>query len=165
MELASLEAAVGTPNLKLIYEWENMPISNIQQLRLRLSFVENASSTSGPPLEYDNLTYITITPRTESGTQTFEKKLNEPLAHYLEYMANPGQNPLDVQAWLQYEVYVILRRVSKLTLYMQSDSDDWGNDVTSPSVGRWIKCNTHGKIYRFYTGETDLELHLYTAGQ
>lgn len=22
-----------------------------------------------------------------------------------------------------------------------------------------------GKIYRFYTGETDLELHLYTAGQ
>lgn len=165
MELASLEVAVETPNLKLIYDWESMPISNIQQLRLRLSFVNSDNGMSGMPLEYNNLTYITLTPRTESGTRTFEMKLDEPLAQYLEYIANPGQAPLDVRAWLQYEVYVMLRQVSNLTLYMQSDSDDWGNDVTIPSAGRWIKCNTRGKIYRFYTGETNLELHLYTAGQ
>lgn len=164
VELNGIEAAVQTPNLTLVYEWEDMPISNIQQMRVRFSFV-NTSSDSGPLLEFDNLTYITITPRTESGSQVFEKKLDEPLEHYLEYIASPGQNPLEVQAWLQYEVYVMLRQVSNLALYMQSDSDDWRNNVTIPLAGRWIKCNTSGKIYRFYNGSTDLSLHLYMTKQ
>lgn len=160
VELNGIEATAQTPNLTLTYEWEAMPISNIQRMRVRFSFV-NTNSDSGPLLEFDNLSYITLTPRTESGNQVFEKKLDDPLEYYLEYLANPGQNPLEVQAWLQYEVYVILRQVSNLSLYMQSDSDDWGNDVTIPPAGRWIKCNTHGKIYRFYNGSKDLNLRLY----
>ena len=56
-----------------------MPINNIQQFRVRFSFV-NQSSVDGEPFKYsDNATYFTITPRLEQGEQTYTKTLANPL--------------------------------------------------------------------------------------
>lgn len=66
-----------------------MPINNIQQFRVRFSFV-NESSVNGEPFEYsDNTMYFTITPRLEQGERTYTKTLANPLKYYLEKLALP----------------------------------------------------------------------------
>jgi hypothetical protein len=68
-----------------------MPINNIQQFRVRFSFV-NESSVNGEPFKYsDNTMYFTITPRLEQGERTYTKTLANPLKYYLEKLAPSAQ--------------------------------------------------------------------------
>ena len=77
-----------------------MPINNIQQFRVRFSFV-NQSSVDGEPFKYsDNTTYFTITPRLEQGEQTYTKTLANPLKYYLEKLALPNQDPYNTPVWI-----------------------------------------------------------------
>lgn len=93
-----------------------MPINNIQQFRVRFSFV-NESSVNGEPFEYsDNTMYFTITPRLEQGERTYTKTLANPLKYYLEKLALPNQDPYNTPVWIRFEGYVMLRQVSKITL-------------------------------------------------
>ena len=48
VELEGIEAAITAPNVILHYGWQDMPINNIQQFRVRFSFV-NESSVNGEP--------------------------------------------------------------------------------------------------------------------
>lgn len=101
MELEGIEAAITAPNVILHYSWENMPINNIQQFRVRFSFV-NQSSADGEPFKYSNNdTYFTITPRLEQGEQTYTKTLANPLKYYLEKLALPNQNPYNTPVWIR----------------------------------------------------------------
>lgn len=42
MELEGIEAAITAPNVILHYGWQDMPINNIQQFRVRFSFVNES---------------------------------------------------------------------------------------------------------------------------
>ena len=153
-------------NLKdviLHYGWQDMPINNIQQFRVRFSFV-NESSVNGEPLKYsDNTTYFTITPRLEQGERTYTKTLANPLKYYLEKLALPNQDPYNTPVWIRFEGYVMLRQVSQITLAVDSQSENWAEGVTFPSSGRWVKMNNSGRVFRFTGGEIDLNIELYTA--
>lgn len=163
MELEGIEAAVTAPNVILRYDWEDMPINNIQQFRVRFSFV-NQSSGEGEPFKYsDNTTYFTITPRLEQGGQTYTKTLAKPLKYYLGELALPNQDPYNTPVWILFEGYMMLRQVSQITLAVDSQSENWAEGVTFPSAGRWVKMNNSGRIFRFTGGEIDLNIELYTA--
>lgn len=78
-----------------------MPINNIQQFRVRFSFV-NESSVDGEPFKYsDNTRYFTITPRLEQGERTYTKTLANPLKYYLEKLALPNQDPYNTPVWIR----------------------------------------------------------------
>lgn len=140
-----------------------MPINNIQQFRVRFSFV-NESSVDGEPFKYsDNTMYFTITPRLEQGERTYTKTLANPLKYYLEKLALPNQDPYNTPVWIRFEGYVMLKQVSKITLAVDSQSENWAEGVTFPSSGRWVKMNNSGRVFRFTGGEIDLNIELYTA--
>lgn len=163
VELEGIEAAITAPNVILHYGWQDMPINNIQQFRVRFSFV-NQSSVDGEPFKYsDNTTYFTITPRLEQGEQTYTKTLANPLKYYLEKLALPNQDPYNTPVWIRFEGYMILRQVSQITLAIDSQSENWAEGVTFPSSGKWAKMNNSGRIFRFTGGEIDLNIELYTA--
>ena len=106
MELEGIEAAITAPNVILHYGWEDMPINNIQQFRVRFSFV-NQSSVDGEPFKYsDNTTYFTITPRLKQGEQTYTKTLAKPLKYYLEKLALLNQDPYNTPVWIRFEGYL-----------------------------------------------------------
>ena len=129
-----------------------MPINNIQQFRVRFSFV-NESSVNGEPFKYsDNTMYFTITPRLEQGEQTYTKTLANPLKYYLEKLAPSNQDPYNTPVWIRFEGYVILRQVSQITLAVDSQSENWAEGVTFPSSGRWVKMNNSGRVFRFTGG-------------
>lgn len=162
-QLVQLEGIEAAPNVILHYGWEDMPIDNIQQFRLRFSFV-NQSSVNGEPFRYsDNTTYFTITPRLEQGEQTYTKTLANPFKYYLEELALPNQDPYNTPVWIRFEGYVMLRQVSKITLAVDSQSENWAEEVTFPSSGRWVKMNNSGRVFRFTGGEMALNIKLYTA--
>lgn len=80
-----------------------MPINNIQQFRVRFSFV-NESSVNGEPFKYsDNTMYFTITPKLEQGERTYTKTLANPLKYYLEKLALPNQDPYNTPVWICFE--------------------------------------------------------------
>lgn len=140
-----------------------MPINNIQQFKVRFSFV-NQSSANGESLKYsDNTTYFTITPSLEQGEQTYTKTLTKPLKYYLEKLALPNQNPYNTPVWIRFEGYMILRQVSQIILAVDSQSENWAEGVIFPSSGRWVKMNNSGRVFRFTGGEIDLNIELYTA--
>lgn len=158
-----IEAAITAPNVILHYGWQDMPINNIQQFRVRFSFV-NQSSENGEPFEYsDNATYFTITPRLEQGEHTYTKTLANPLKYYLEKLVLPNQDPYNTPVWIRFEGYMMLRQVSQITLAVDSQSEHWAERVTFPSLGRWIKMNNSGRVFRFTGGERDLNIELYTT--
>lgn len=163
VELEGIEAAITAPNVILHYGWEDMPINNIQQFRVRLSFV-NQSSVVGEPFKYsDNTTYFIITPRLEQGEQTYTKTLVNPLKYYLEQLALSNQDPYNTPVWIRFDGDVMLRQVSRITLAVDSQSENWAEGVTFPTSGRWVKMNKSGRILRFTGGERDLNIELYTA--
>ena len=164
MELEGIEAAAITaPNVILHYGWQDMPINNIQEFRVRFSFV-NESSVNGEPFKYsDNTMYFTITPRLEQGERTYTKTLANPLKYYLEKLALPNQDPYNTPVWIRFEGYMILRKASQITLIVDSQSENWAEGVTFPSLGRWVKMNNSGRVFRFTGGEIDLNIELYTA--
>lgn len=163
MELEGIEAAITAPNVILHYGWQDMPINNIQQFRVRFSFV-NESSVNGEPFKYsDNTRYFTITPRLEQGEQTYTKTLANPLKYYLEKLALANQAPYNTPVWIRFEGYMILRQVSQITLAVDSQSENWAEGVTFPSSERWVKMNNSGRVFRFTGGEIDLNIELYTA--
>lgn len=163
MELEGIEAAITAPNVILHYGWQDMPINNIQQFRVRFSFV-NESSVNGEPFEYsDNTMYFTITPRLEQGEQTYTKTLANPLKYYLEKLAPSNQDPYNTPVWIRFEGYMMLRQVSQITLAVDSQSENWAEGVTFPSSGKWVKMNNSGRVFRFTGGEIDLNIELYTA--
>lgn len=163
VELEGIEAAITAPNIILHYGWQDMPINNIQQFRVRLSFV-NQSSVNGEPFKYsDNITYFTITPKVEQGEQTYTKTLANPLKYYLEKLALPNQDPYNTPVWILFEGYVILRQVSQITLAIDSQSENWAEGITLPSSGKWARINNSGRIFRLTGGEMDLNIELYTA--
>lgn len=163
MELEGIEAAITAPNVILHYGWEDMPINNIQQFRVRFSFV-NQSSVNGEPFKYsDNTTYFTITPRLEQGEQTYTKTLANPLKYYLEKLALPNQAPYNTPVWIRFEGYIILRQVSQIILAIDSQSENWAEGVIFSSSEKWVKMNNSGRIFRFTGGEIDLNIELYTA--
>lgn len=163
VELEGIEAAITAPNVILHYGWQDMPINNIQQFRVRFSFV-NESSVDGEPFKYsDNTMYFTITPRLEQGERTYTKTLANPLKYYLEKLALPNQDPYNTPVWIRFEGYVMLRQVSQITLAVDSQSENWAEGVTFPSSGRWVKMNNSGRVFRFTGGEIDLNIELYTA--
>lgn len=128
-----------------------MPINNIQQFRVRFSFV-NESSVNGEPFKYsDNTMYFTITPRLEQGERTYTKTLANPLKYYLEKLAPSNQDPYNTPVWIRFEGYMMLKQVSQITLAVDSQS------------GKWVKMNNSGRVLRFTGGETDLNIELYTA--
>lgn len=161
VELEGIEAAI-TPNVILHYGWQNMPINNIQQFRVRFSFV-NESSVDGEPFEYsDNTMYFTITPRLEQGEQTYTKTLANPLKYYLEKLALPNQDPYNTPVWIRFEGYLVPRKASQIKLLVDSQSENWVEGVTFHSLGRWVKMNNSGRVFRFTGGEIDLNIELYT---
>lgn len=163
MELEGIEAAITAPNVILHYSWQDMPINNIQQFRVRFSFV-NESSVNGEPFEYsDNTTYFIITPRLEQGEQTHTKTLANPLKYYLEKLALPNQDPYNTPVWIRFEGYTMLRQVSKITLAVASQSENWAKEVTFHSARKWVKINDSGRVFRFTGGEIDLNIELYTV--
>lgn len=163
VELEGIEAAITAPNVILHYGWEDMPIDNIQKFRVRFSFV-NQSLVNGEPFEYSNSSsHFTITPRVERGEQTYTKTLAHPLKYYLEKLALPNQNPYDTPVWIRFEGYMLLRKASQITLVVDSQSENWAEGVTFYSLGKWVKMNNSGRIFRFTGGETDLNIELYTA--
>lgn len=163
VELEGIEAAITAPNVILHYGWQDMPINNIQQFRVRLSFV-NESSVNGEPFKYsDNTTYFTITPRVEQGEQTYTKTLANPLKYYLEKVTPSNQDPYSTPVWIRFEGYMMLRKVSQIILVVDSQSENWAEGVTFPSLGRWVKMNNSGRILKFAGGEIDLNIELYTA--
>ena len=128
-----------------------MPINNIQQFRVRFSFV-NESSVNGEPFKYsDNTMYFTITPRLEQGERTYTKTLANPLKYYLEKLAPSNQDPYNTPVWIRFEGYMMLRQVSQITLAVDSQSENW------------VKMNNSGRVFRFTGGEIDLNIELYTA--
>lgn len=140
-----------------------MPINNIQRFRVRFSFV-NQSSVNGEPFKYsDNATYFTITPRLEQGEQTYTKTLANPFKYYLEKLALPNQNPYNTPVWIRFEGCMMLRQVSRITLAVDSQSENWAEGVTFPPSGKWVKMNNSGRVFRFTGGEIDLNIELYTA--
>lgn len=158
-----VEAAITAPNVILHYGWQNMPINNIQQFRVRFSFV-NESSVDGEPFKYsDNTMYFTITPRLEQGERTYTKTLANPLKYYLEKLAPSNQDPYNTPVWIRFEGYMMLRQVSQITLAVDSQSENWAKGVTFPSSGRWVKMNNSGRVFRFTGGEADLNIELHTA--
>lgn len=163
MELEGIEAAITTPNVILHYGWQDMPINNIQRFRVRFSFI-NQSSVNGELFKYsDNTTYFTITPRLEQGEQTHTKTLANPLKYYLEKLALPNQDPYNTPVWIRFEGYMMLRQVPQITLAVDSQSENWAEEVTFSSSGRWVKMNNSGRVFRFTGGETNLNIKLYTA--
>lgn len=163
VELEGIEAAITAPNIILHYGWQDMPINNIQQFRVRLSFV-NESSVNGEPFEYsDNTMYFAITPGLEQGEQTYTKTLANPLKYYLEKLAPSNQDPYNTPVWIRFEGRVLLKQVSRITLAVDSQSENWAEGVTFPSSGRWVKMNNSGRVLKFAGGETDLHIELYTA--
>lgn len=166
VELVGLEgigATIPGPNVILHYSWQNMPINNIQQFRVRFLFV-NESSVNGEPFKYsDNTTYFTITPRLVQGEQTYTKTLANPLEYYLKKLAPSNQDPYNTPVWIRFEGYMMLRQVPQITLTVNSQSENWGEVVTFPSSGRWVIMNNFGRVYRFTGGEIDLNIELYTA--
>lgn len=129
-----------------------MPINNIQQFRVRFSFV-NESSVDGEPFKYsDNTMYFTITPRLEQGERTYTKTLANPLKYYLEKLALPNQDPYNTPVWIRFEGYMMLRQVSQITLAVDSQSENWAEGVTFPSSGKWAKMNNSGRVFRFTGG-------------
>ena len=161
-QLVELEA-ITAPNVILHYGWQDMPIHNIQQFRVRFSFV-NESSVSREPFKYsDNTMYFTITPRLEQGEQTYTKTLANPLKYYLEKLAPSNQDPYNTPVWIRFEGYMILRQVSQIILAVDSQSENWAEGVIFPSSGRWVKMNNSGRVFRFTGGEIDLNIELYTA--
>lgn len=160
MELEGIEAA---PNIILHYGWEDMPVDNIQQFRVRFSFV-NQSLVDGKPFKYsDNTTYFTIVPRLEPGEQTYTKTLAYPLKYYLEKLALPNQDPYNTPVWIRFEGYIILRQAYQLILAVDSQSENWAEGVIFTSSGGWVKMNNSGRVFRLTGGETDLNIELYTA--
>ena len=134
------------------------------QLSEQMIREEIESSVNGEPFEYsDNTMYFTITPRLEQGEQTYTKTLANPLKYYLEKLALPNQDPYNTPVWIRFEGYMILRQVSKITLAVDSQSENWAEGVTFPSSGRWVKMNNSGRVFRFTGGEIDLNIELYTA--
>ena len=163
MELEGIEAAITAPNVILHYGWEDMPIHNIQRLRVRFSFV-NQSSVDGEPFKYsDNTTHFVITPGVEQGEQTYTKTLAHPFKYYLEKLALPNQDPYNTPVWIRFEGFAILRQVPQIILAVDSQSENWAEGVVLPSSGKWVKMNSSGRIFRFTGGETDLNIELYTA--
>lgn len=161
VELEGIEAAITAPNVILHYSWQDMPINNIQQFRVRFSFV-NESSVNGEPFKYsDNIRHFTITPRLEQGEQTYTRTLANPLKYYLEKLA--PSNPYNTPVWIRFEGYMMIRQVSQITLAADSQSENWAERVTFPSSGKWVKMNNSGRVLRFTGGETDLNIELYTA--
>ena len=161
-QLVELEG-ITAPNVILHYGWQDMPIHNIQQFRVRFSFV-NESSVSREPFKYsDNTMYFTITPRLEQGEQTYTKTLANPLKYYLEKLAPSNQDPYNTPVWIRFEGYMILRQVSQIILAVDSQSENWAEGVIFPSSGRWVKMNNSGRVFRFTGGEIDLNIELYTA--
>ena len=140
-----------------------MPINNIQQFRVRFSFVDQ-SSANGEPFKYsDNTTYFTITPRLEQGEQTYTKTLARPLRYYLEKLSFPNQDPYNIPVWIRFEGYVMLRQVSQIILAVDSQSENWAEGVIFPSSGRWVKMNNSGRVFKLAGGEIDLNIKLHTA--
>lgn len=163
MELEGIEAAITTPNVILHYGWEDMPINNIQQFRVRFLFV-NQSSVDGEPFKYsDKTTYFIIAPRLEQGEHTYTKTLANSLKYYLEKLALPNQNPYNTPVWIRFEGYMMLKQVPQITLAVDSQSENWAEEVTFPSSGKWVKMNNSGRVFRFTGGEIDLNIELYTA--
>lgn len=163
VELEGIEAAITAPNIILHYGWEDMPINNIQKFRVRFSFV-NQSLVDGEPFKYsDNTTYFTITPGLEQGEQTYTKTLANPLKYYLEKLAPPNQDPYNTPVWIRFEGYTILKQVSRITLAVDSQSENWAEEVTFPPSGRWVKMNNSGRVFRFTGEEIDLNIELHTA--
>lgn len=163
VQLEGIEAAITAPNVILHYGWEDMPIDNIQRFRVRFSFV-NQSSVDGEPFKYsDDATYFTIIPRLEQGEQTYTKTLANPLKYYLEKLALPNQDPYNTPVWIRFEGSILLRQVSRITLAVDSQSENWAEGVTFPASGMWVKMNNSGRVFRFTGGETDLNIELYTA--
>lgn len=161
-QLVELEGITAT-NVILHYSWQDMPINNIQQFRVRFSFV-NESSVNGEPFKYsDNTMYFTITPRLEQGEQTHTKTLANPLKYYLEKLAPSNQDPYNTPVWIRFEGYTILRQMPKITLAVDSQSENWAERVTFPSSGKWVKMNNSGRVFRLTGGEIDLNIELYTA--
>lgn len=140
-----------------------MPIDNIQQFRVRLSFV-NRSSVGEEPLKYsDNTTYFTITPRLEHGGRTYTKTLANPLKYYLEKLALPNQDPYNTPVWIRFEGYMILRQMPQIILTVDSQSENWAGGVRFTSSGEWVKMNDSGRVLRFTGGEINLNIELYAA--
>lgn len=157
------ETAITAPKVYFYYSWQGMPINNIQQFRVRFSFV-NQSSVNGEPFKYsDNTTYFTITPESEQGTQTYAKTLAHPLKYYLNELALPNQDPYNTPVWIRFEGYMILRQVPQTTLVVSSRSENWTEEVTFPASGRWVRMNNFGRAFRYTGGEVDLNIELYTA--
>ena len=156
----------GTPSVEPLPNnvgWQDMPINNIQQFRVRFSFV-NESSVNGEPFKYsDNTRYFTITPRVEQGEQTYTKTLANPLKYYLEKLALPNQDPYNTPVWICFEGYVMLRQVPQIILAVDSQSENWAEGVIFPSSGEWVKMNNSGRVFKFTGGEIDLNIELYTA--
>lgn len=163
VELEGIEAAIPTPNVILHYSWQNMPIDNIQQFRVRFSFV-NQNSVNGEPFKYsNNITYFTITPSLEQGEQTYTKALAHPFKYYLEKLALPNQDPYNTPVWIRFEGYMMLRQVSQITLLADSRPENWVETVTFPISGKWVEMNNSGRVFKFTGGEMDLNIELYTA--
>lgn len=140
-----------------------MPINNIQQFRVRFSFV-NQNSVGGEPLKYsDSTTHFTITPRLEQGEQTYTKTLTKPLKYYLEKLALPNQDPYNTPVWIRFEGYMMIRQGAQIILAVDSQSENWAEGVTFLSSGKWVKMNNSGRVFRFTGGEIDLNIELYTA--
>ena len=57
----------------------------------------------------------------------------------------------------------MLRQVPQITLAVDSQSENWAEEVTLPSSGEWVKMNNSGRVFKFTGGETDLNIELYTA--
>lgn len=163
VELEGIEAAITAPNVILHYGWEDMPIDNIQRFRVRFSFV-NESSLNGESFRYsDDTRYFTITPRLGQGKQTYTKTLADPFKYYLEKLALSNQDPYNTPVWIRFEGHMLLRQMSRITLAVDSQSENWAEGITFPASGMWVKMNNSGRVFRFTGGETDLNIELYTA--
>lgn len=130
----------------------------------RRLYTQLSEQMIGEPFKYsDNTTYFTITPRLEQGERTYTKTLANPLKYYLEKLALPNQDPYNTPVWIRFEGYMMLRQVSRITLAVDSQSENWAEGVTFPSSGKWVKMNNSGRVFRFTGGEIDLNIELYTV--
>lgn len=166
MELSGIEANVSNPSIKLIYEWESLPVSNMPEVHLRLQLANDDWGT-GPYLQFaDNTAYFDLTPNTTAGERTITKQLAKPLSYYMNNITPPNGDPYNTPVRFAFSLRVMLGSSTAVPTLIGSDSEDWSTELNISRSGYWYRVNNEvGGRLRRLGGENDLEIHLRIIGQ